>query len=147
MEAYVRLKALGSQVLYGYLKPRHRIGEHVADHFARRNPGMIVVLGNGSESWTALFQRGAVLLDRGIGMNETLERLRLALNLSANGSNESSPDVDDLWQIYYDSQYCPERRNLAVFRQRMPRRDQEAAGLRLVQNKRVCTLEDFPGKE
>ena len=55
----------------------------------------------------------------------------------------SSLNLDDLWQVYYDSQYCPERKNLPVFRQRMPRRDQEAAGLRLVQNKKEITLDYF----
>ena len=93
--------------------------------------------------------------DHGRGMNETLERLRSALNCKADGLDADNPDVnnpkgrnlnvDDLWQVYYDSQYCPEKKNLAVFHSRMPRRDQEAAGLRLVQNKKEVTLEDFLG--
>jgi len=155
MLAFVRLKTLGSQVLYGYLKPRHRIGGHVSDHFARRTPGMIVVLGNGSESWIALCREGRIMRDHGKGMTETLARLRLALDCPPDGRDADNPDldnpnagdfnVDDLWQVYYDSQYCPERKNLAVFRSRMPRRDQEAAGLRLVQNKKETTLEDFLG--
>jgi hypothetical protein len=87
-------------------------------------------------------------------MNATLEGLRSALDRPADGpnmdncnagnlKNVSSLNLDDLWQVYYDSQYCPERKNLAVFHSRMPRRDQEAAGLRLVQNKKEITLEDF----
>jgi len=153
MLAFVRLKALGPQVLYGYLKPRHRIGEHISDHFARRSPGIIIVLGNGSESWTALFRQGRIMQDHGKGMAETLERLRSALGLPEDGPDKDNPNagnpnvsslnLDDLWQVYYDSQYCPERKNLTVFHSRMPRRDQEAAGLRLVQNKKEITLEDF----
>ena len=81
MLAFVRLKALGSQVLYGYLKPRHRIGEHVCDYFARRAPGIIVVLGNGSESWISLCRGDRIMRDHGKGMAETLERLRSALDL------------------------------------------------------------------
>ena len=150
MLAFVRLKPLGSQVLYGYLKPRHRIGEHVCDHFARRTPGIIAVLGNGSESWISLCRNGRIMRDHGRGMNETLERLRSSLDCPADGPDAGNPDacdldVDDLWQVYYDSQYCPEKKNLAVFRQRMPRRDQEAAALRMVQNKKEITLEDFLG--
>jgi hypothetical protein len=150
MKAFVRLKPLGSNVLYGYLKPRHRIGEHVCDHFAQRTPGIIAVLGNGSESWVSLFREGRIMRDHGRGMNETLERLSSALDCPADGLDVGNPDagdlkVDDLWQVYYDSQYCPERKNLAIFRQRMPRRDQDAAGLRLVQNKREVTLDDFLG--
>ena len=153
MLAFVRLKPLGSQVLYGYLKPRHRIGEHVCEHFARRAPGIIAVLGNGSESWISLCREGRIMRDHGQGMNETLERLSSSLDCPENGPDAGNPDVgdldvDDLWQVYYDSQYCPEKKNLGVFRQRMPRRDQDAAGLRLVQNKKEVTLEDFfSGKE
>jgi hypothetical protein len=158
MLAFVRLKPLGSQVLYGYLKPRHRIGEHVCEHFARRTPGIIAVLGNGSESWISLCREGRIMRDHGRGIAETLERLRSASECPENGPDVGNPDVgnpdmgdlnvDDLWQVYYDSQYCPEKKNLAAFRQRMPRRDQDAAGLRLVQNKKEITLEDFfSGKE
>ena len=150
MLAFVRLRPLGSQVLYGYLKPRHRIGGHVCDHFARRTPGMIIVLGNGSESWITLCREGRIMRGHGKGMAETLERLRSALDCPADDPDADNPNgnhinVDDLWQVYYDSQYCPERKNLSAFHGRMPRRDQEAAGLRLVQNKKEITLEDFLG--
>ena len=150
MKAFVRLKPLGSQVLYGYLKPRHRIGEHVCDHFARRTPGIVAVLGNGSESWVSLCREGRIMRDHGRGMNETLERLRSALGLpeddtDADNSNINDLNLDDLWQVYYDSQYWPEKKNLTVFHQRMPRRDQDAAGLRVVQNKKEITLDDFLG--
>jgi len=35
------------------------------------------------------------------------------------------------------------RKMMVAFRRHMPRRDQEAAGLRLMQNKKNATLEDF----
>ena len=146
MKAFVRLKSLGPQVLYGHLKPSHKIGGHISDHFARRNPWIIVVLGNSSESWISLCQKGRIMRDHEKGMAETLERLRSALDCPADGANANNPCVDDLWQVYYDSQYCPERKNLRVFRQRMPKRDQDAAGLRLVQNEKGVTLDDFLGK-
>jgi hypothetical protein len=71
-------------------------------------------------------------------MAETLLKLKSALHCGEDESN-----VEGLWQIYYHSQYCPERKNLAAFRRHMPRRDQEAAGLRLVQNKKNVTLDNF----
>jgi len=150
MKAFVRLRPLGDRVLWGYMKPRHRIGEHTSEHFARRNPGTIIVLGNGSESWTAFFRQGRMMRIHGAGLNETLDRLKSALKISeeergadAEGARANAQDVDDIWQTYYDSQYCPERKNLQAFRQRMPTRDQEAAGLQLMQKKREMTLEDF----
>ncbi len=141
MKAFVRLKALGSHVLYGYLKPRHKIGAYICDHFARRNPKIIVVLGNGSESWTSLYFNDKILRDHRGGIVGTLEQL---------GSNlpctDEESDVESLWRIYYESQYCPDRKNIAAFHRRMPRRDLEAAGWRPVQNKSGVTLEDFFGK-
>jgi probable DNA metabolism protein len=146
MKAFVRLKPFGPQVLYGYLKPRHRIGEYITDHFARRTPGIIVVLGNGSESWISFFRNGRIMRDHGKGMAETLERLSSALDCPADGPNVENPGVDDIWRVYYDSQYCPEHRNLTAFRQRMPKKDQNAAGLRVIQNKKGISLDDFLGK-
>lgn len=145
MKAFVRLSPQGASVLYGFLKPKHRIGEHICDHFARRNAGMIAVLGNGCESWISLCREGRIRRDHGKGLAKTLEKLKAALPPEA-GANGLDPDVNGLWQVYYDSQYCPERRNLAAFKRHMPRKDQDAAGLRLVQNKRNATLEDFLGE-
>jgi probable DNA metabolism protein len=141
MKAFVRLSFLGTSVLYGFFKPRHKIGEHICDHFARRNAGIIVVLGNGRESWISIFREDRIWQDHCQGLSETLERLKSALHCSEDGSN-----VEGLWQVYYDSQYCPERKNLVAFRRYMPRRDQEAAGIRLVQNKKNATLGEFLGE-
>ncbi|MHB8118713.1 MAG: DUF4130 domain-containing protein [Methanothrix sp.] len=143
MKAFVRLSYLGTSVLYGFFKPRHRIGVHICDHFARRNAGIIVVLGNGSESWISLFREGRIWQDHCQGLSESLERLKDALHGREGETDLQDQDVEGLWQIYYDSQYCPERKNPAAFRRHMPRRDQEAAGLRLMQNKKNATLEDF----
>ena len=153
MKAFVRLSSLGASVLYGFFKPRHKIGEHICDHFARRNAGMIIVLGNGRESWASLCREGRIWRDHGGGMTATLEKLKAALHSGQEGSSsdEASCDckypsnVEDLWQVYYDSQYCPERKNLTAFKRHMPRRDQEAAGLRLMQNRKNATLSDFLG--
>jgi hypothetical protein len=60
MKAFVRLSALGPCILYGFMKPRHRIGEYICDHFARRNEGLIVVVGNGRESWISLCLDGRI---------------------------------------------------------------------------------------
>ncbi len=150
MKAFVRLQPLDSQVLYGFFKPRHAIGEHICDYFARRNAGTIIVLGNGRESWIALCREGRIWQDHGAGMAITLEKLKGVLPCSwdrpsDDGSYEDLSKVEDLWQIYYDSQYCPERKNPAAFRRQMPRKDQEAAGLRMVQNKKNATLDRFLG--
>ena len=147
MKAFVRLQPLGARVLYGFFKPRHKIEEHICDYFARRNAGIIVVLGNGSESWISLCLEGIIWRDHGSGMAITLEKLKTALHCSEDGSSEDLANVESLWQVYYDSQYCPERKNLSAFRRQMPRRDQDSAGLRLVQNKKNVTLDNFSSGE
>jgi hypothetical protein len=87
-------------------------------------------------------------------MAETLEKIKAALHCIQDGATGEETaacncdgmdpsGMDSIWQIYYDSQYCPERKNLAVFKKNMPRRDQEAAGLRLMQNRRNATLDDY----
>jgi len=143
MKAFVRLQPRDARVLYGFFKPRHRIGEHICDHFARRNAGIIVVLGNGSESWISLCREGRIWRNHSGGMAETLEKLKSALHCNEDGSSEDRSSVECLWQVYYDSQYCPERKNLAAFRRQMPKRDQDSAGRRLVQNKKNVTLDNF----
>jgi len=148
MKAFVRLTPLGPFVLYGFLKPRHRIGEHICEHFARRNAGIIVVLGNGRESWICLCREGRIWRKWGNGLSESLEGLKFALKRDNGPQNEigrDDLDVDHLWQIFYDSQCCPERENLAAFHRHMPRRDQESAGLRLLNKKKEASLEDFFG--
>ncbi len=151
MKAFVRLSSFGASVLYGFFKPRHKIGEHICDHFARRNAGMIIVLGNGRESWVSLCRAGRIWRDHGSGIAATLEKLKAALHCDQDGScsDEAScdckepSDVEDLWQVYYDSQYCPERKNLAAFKRHMPRRDQEAAGMSLGKTRKNATLYEF----
>ena len=146
MKAFVRLSSSGPFVLYGFLKPRHRIGEHICEHFARRNTGIIVVLGNGRESWICLCRDGRIWQKHGRGLEESLKRFKSVMHIDNDRQNEIGQDdldVDRLWGIFYDSQFCPERENLAEFHRHMPRRDQEAAGLRLVNKRKEVSLEDF----
>lgn len=150
MRAFVRLIPLGPFILYGFLKPRHRIGERICEHFARRNAGTIVVLGNGRESWICLCREGRIWQERGRGLDESLEHLKSALKSDSGEQNEigrDNLDADRIWQAYYDSQCSPERESLAAFHRNMPRRDQEAAGIRLVNKKRNASLMDYFGRE
>lgn len=138
MRGFVRLKPLGSRILYGYLKPRHRIGLLIGDHFALRNPEMLVVLGNGFESWTSLSSRGRIVHHHGRALSEALERLEVVV-----GGSENDEDLDRIWRIYYNSQYCPKRRNLDAFQKRMPKRDLISCGSTIERGGNEKTLDDF----
>lgn len=142
MRGFIRLKPLGANVLYGYIKPRHKIGSYIAERFAWRNPGAIIVLGNGSESWISLClnDEGRIFCGHGKGLAETLENIKSAFSCSKDREGE---DAEDIWNIYYQSQYCPERRNIKAFHRRMPRSALASAGLKIEQNKNGKTLDDF----
>ncbi len=147
MKGFVRLNPLGEQVLYGYLRPRHRIGDHIAEHLARRNPGTIVVLGNPNESWVSLFIDGKIINRHEGEISRTLEEIKSAANCPSLSREASEKSIEEVWEAYYASQHCPERRNISAFHRRMPRKALDSAGLRLEKNKNGTTLDDFFGKD
>jgi probable DNA metabolism protein len=140
-EAFVRLKPLGPCALYGHLKPRHRIGAHICDHFSRRNPGVMILLGNSRESWIALLWEGKILHGHGDCLQHILNRLRSGMPERSSGSAEA------IWKVYYGSQYCSERKNLALFRSRMPKRCLKSMGTDLEQSQCHTSLSDFINDE
>ena len=139
MRAFVRLKPLDNQVLYSYLKPRHKTGDDICRFFARRSPFTIIVLGNSLESWISLCAGGRVLQDNSCSsLEQTLDEISSVL-----GRVEKDRDLEEVWKVYYSSQYSPERRNIKAFHRRMPRDALDRAGLELEQNVNGLTLSDF----
>jgi probable DNA metabolism protein len=138
MKGFVRLKPLGSHILYGYIKPRHDVALMLCDYFARRNQGIIVALGNNSRGWISLCLKGEITHQSGRSLGETLKVLSDRAE-----SGEEYSKVEEIWDVYYRSQYCPERRNLRAFGQRMPEKALRSAGLSLEKNKNGTTLDDF----
>jgi probable DNA metabolism protein len=138
MRAFVRLKPLDDRVLYGYLKPRHKTGGDICRFFARRSPFTIIVLGDSLESWISLCAGGRILQGNSGSLERTLEEISSVL-----GRVEKDRDLEEVWKVYYSSQYSPERRNLRAFHRRMPRSALYRAGLELEQNVNGLTLSDF----
>ena len=138
MRAFVRLKPLDNQVLYGYLKPKHKTGGDICRYFARRSPFTIIVLGNSRESWISLCVGGSVLQGDSDSLEQTLEKISGVLD-----GVEKNRDLEEVWKVYYSSQYSPERRNIKAFHRRMPRNALDIAGLELEQNVNGLTLSDF----
>jgi len=139
MKAFVRLNQLGDAVLYGTMRPEHRIGERVSAHFAFRFPRTIIVIGNRKESWVAFYNGGRVQHTRGGGLAETVEEIKGKL-----GEPSAGEDVSGLWDTFYHSQFTPRRRNMKRFNRMMPKKSLEAAGL--VTEKRqdgVRTLDEY----
>ncbi len=80
----------------------------------------------------------------GGSLARSLEEIKSALNCSGDQDRE---DVAAVWEAYYASQYCPERRNIVAFHRRMPKEALASAGLKLERNKNGVTLDDFFGRE
>ena len=138
MRAFVRLKPLDDRVLYGYLKPKHKTGDDICRLFARRSPFTIIILGNSLESWISLCAGGRVLQDNSGSLEQTLEEISSVL-----GRVEKDRDLEEMWKVYYSSQYSPERRNIKAFHRRMPRNVLNRVGLELEQNVNGLKLSDF----
>ena len=139
LRGFVRLSPLGEKLLYGFMEPRHKIGPRVAASFAYRFPRTIIILGNRRESWVALYNGGRVQHASGKGLNTTVEQLKELL-----GEEDKARTVEELWKTYYQSQYTPERRNMRLFSQRMPKKALKAAGAVAELTEDGCTsLDDF----
>jgi probable DNA metabolism protein len=138
MLAFVRLKPFESYALYGYLKPKHKIGACVCDHFARRNPGTMIMLGNSKESWISLLSGGKIQHDHCGSLPQILDRLKSGME-----GRDDSEKAEEIWKVYYDSQYSSERRNTALFQSRMPKRYLKSAGAGKELNQCDASLFDF----
>ncbi len=88
MRGFIRLAPLGDRVLWGRISPHHDIGFEVADFFARRFPGKLIVLGDGRRSWSSLYAGGALLHQEGGGLAATLAEISGIMDLSAQGGEE-----------------------------------------------------------
>lgn len=140
LKGFTRLKPLGPRILYGYLKPQHRIGAHVCDQFARKFNNTIIILGNSNESWISLCLDGKIVRSYGNSLDKTLDEIRLALSIPEGDSRES---IEKIWEAYYSSQFCPEREDITAFHRRMPKKVLNSSSLEVERNKNGVTLERF----
>lgn len=118
MKGFVRLTASGDRILYGYMKPQHRIGFRVASFFAKRFPETVIVLGNPNESWVSLFTESVIHSAAGGALEDVVERLGGTPGMSCN----------DIWSAYYSSQETDS--DMRAFQRHMPKKALQAAGCR-----------------
>jgi hypothetical protein len=152
MRGFVRLAPLGRKVLYGRMSPDHEIGFEVADFFARRFPGTILLLGDECRSWSSLRTEGGFLRSRGGGVADALEDLGRLMNVEAGEGEEEDDEeedeeadagVTDLWEVYYRSQDEPRREGRRPFGGRISRRSLRSAGMETERGRGNKRLEDF----
>jgi probable DNA metabolism protein len=149
MKGFVRLAPMGKAAMYGFMKPRHRIGMEVCRHLAKRSPGTLIILGNPSESWSALFTGKEILSSQGESLKRSLEDLRSALkengfgDVKEDGLEDNGSETDRIWEVYYSCQFCQDRKNPKVFAMRMPKNALASTGLRVEEKAGITTLDDF----
>ena len=137
MRGFVRLKPVGEIILYGHLKPQHDIGHTVCYFLSRRFPGTIIILGNNSRSWISLYDGSKALGSESGPLSKTVDELKVLMNIP------EEMEVENLWETYYWSQYCEERRNVKYHKKNMPKKYMDAAGIKVARNNNRTTLDDF----
>ena len=138
MRGFVRLKPVGERVLYGYLKPQHDIGEIVCYFLSKRFPNTVVILGNNSRTWISVYDGKRSYKKEGGALTRTVEDLRELMEMDG-----EEVEVENLWETYYWSQYCDDRRNIKYYKANMPKKYQDAAGIKVARNTGRITLDDF----
>lgn len=172
MRGFVRLQALGDRVLWGRISPHHEIGFEVADFFARRFPGKMIVLGDGRRSWSSLYSDGALLHEVGGGLSSTLAEISRIMDLrfergegegrevseekggeERDEKEEEPQDIEakegagtaaaEIWSVYYRSQDVPRKAGGRRYGGRISRRALRSAGLDTEKGGGNAKLQDF----
>jgi probable DNA metabolism protein len=138
LRGFVRFTAIGEYVLYGYLNPRHAVGPMVAELLAHRYPHHVVVLGNAYRSWLALYTRSGYHHSTGQSLNDTIRRIKEVL-----GQDGEERSVNDVWELYYESQNREERRNLPYFQKNMTKTLMKSARNTVEKNTNGATLDPY----
>ena len=165
MRGFVRLAPLGDRVLWGRISPHHDVGFEVADFFARRFPGKIIVLGDKKRSWSSLYSDGAILHEVGGGLSITLAEISRIMGLKFEGGEKDEKEdmveskaemgqhneedgkrhgvAADLWSVYYQSQDVPRKAGGRRYGGRISRRALRSAGLDTEKGGGSARLQDF----
>jgi hypothetical protein len=149
MRGFVRLEPFGRRVLWGRMSPDHEVGFEVADFFAKRFPGTIIVLGDEKKSWSSLRTESGFLHSRGDGVASALEELGRLMGVEVgegeeeDEEDEAVADVTDLWEVYYRSQDEPRKDGRWPFGGRISRRSLKSAGMETERGRGNKRLGDF----
>jgi hypothetical protein len=146
MRGFVRLEPFGRCVLWGRMSPDHEVGFEVADFFAKRFPGTIIVLGDGWRAWSSLRTEGGFLRHRGDGVAAALEELGRFMGVGVDEGEEgggANADVTDLWEVYYRSQDEPQKDGRRNFGGRISKRSLKSAGMETERGRGNKRLADF----
>ncbi|KYC45902.1 MAG: hypothetical protein APG12_00513 [Candidatus Methanofastidiosum methylothiophilum] len=135
---FVRFNSINDKILFGYMKPEHKIGRMVTDIFARRFQKNMVILGNEGKVWISYYsEKTYKRYEDSTSLNETLEKIKNILG------SDNELDISKIWEVYYDSQYIKERENHKLFYKNMPKKYLKPAGNNIEIRLNTKTLDEY----
>ncbi|MDY1591988.1 MAG: DUF4130 domain-containing protein [Methanofastidiosum sp.] len=138
MMGFVRFNLINDKILFGYMKPKHRIGRLVTDIFARRFQKNMIILGNEHRVWISYYCANSYKrYEDSRSLNEIIEKVKLLIDL------DNEVDIEKIWKVYYDSQYIKERENHKLFYKNMPKKHLKSTGNSIELKLNTKTLDDY----
>jgi len=137
MKGFIRFKQFGEKVKSGYMKPKHQIGFMIADWFAKRFPGDVIVLGNEKVSWISIYTEEGISHEKSESLEETLVELNDHFDM------DEEVDLTELWEKYYRSQYSKSRKNKELFKKNMPKKYRKRAKNKIENEFELRRLDEY----
>lgn len=138
MRGFVRFNSINDKILFGYMKPEHKIGRLVTDIFARRFQKNLIILGNDHRVWASYYSDNFYKrYEDSRSLDEIIEKVKLLI-----GSDEEV-DIEKIWQVYYESQYIKERENHKLFYKNMPKKHLKSTGNNIELRLNTKTLDEY----
>ena len=138
MRGFVRFNSINDKILFGYMKPEHKIGRLVADIFARRFQKNMIILGNDHRVWASYYSDNSYKrYEDSRSLDEIIEKVKSLIE------SDNEVDIEKIWQVYYDSQYIKERENHRLFYKNMPKKHLKSTGNNIELKLNTRTLDEY----
>ncbi|NYT03613.1 MAG: DUF4130 domain-containing protein [Candidatus Methanofastidiosa archaeon] len=138
MRGFVRFNSINDKILFGYMKPEHKIGRLVTDIFARRFQKNMIILGNEHRVWASYYSDNFYKrYEDSRSLDEIIEKVKLLIE------SDEEVDIEKIWQVYYESQYIKERENHGLFYKKMPKKHLKSTGNNIELKLNTRTLDEY----
>lgn len=138
MRGFVRFNSINDKILFGYMKPEHKIGRLVTDIFARRFQKNLIILGNDHRVWASYYSDNFYKrYEDSRSLDEIIEKVKLLIE------SDEEVDIEKIWQVYYESQYIKERENHKLFYKNMPKKHLKSTGNNIELRLNTKTLDEY----
>jgi len=138
MRGFIRFNSINDKILFGYMKPEHKIGRLVTDIFAKRFQKHIVILGNEHKVWVSYYANNSYKrYEDSRSLNEIIKEVKSLIE------SDNEVNIAKIWEVYYDSQYIKERENHKLFYKNMPKKHLKSSGNNIELRLNTTTLDKY----